>query len=724
MHFERFFRLVSYIAVFCGFVSLWVSGTFGIAGTGLFIAVMIVAWRLEGSRWQISEKLGTVLIVLALPLYFAAWHFRIITFSGGEAAIAGILARMILSLTAIKLLQKKSDRDWIFLYLMSFFEVLLAAGLSISALYLLTFIVYLLVMASAIIAFEIRKTSHAVELKVSGETVHERDPSSESKAALPVRRLPSAALTLIVFIIVLALPLFFLLPRVGGAGFGGNQLGQKTSSGFSDTVRLGGIGQIQQSNEVVMRVKLEGSANADSGLYFRGVALDTFDNKSWSKSKTGTKIAFEKGEGELVQVDFSAGRENRAIQTIYLEPLDTPVLFALTRAVAIQGNFPVVFKDAYGSLTYSRSYERVSYKVLSDRSLPSASQLRADDKPYISDVSNYRLLPPAFDRRIANLAETVAATAKNRYDKARAIESFLQNNFGYTLEQKAGGDEPLADFLFNVREGHCEYFATAMAMMLRTQGIATRIVNGFNGGEYNDAAEVTIVRQRNAHAWVEVYFPGEDVWVPFDPTPFSGQTAATSSAGITASISKYLEALETFWIQHFVAYDDQEQRSLVRSVRNGIGEYQSGIMSYLNQAQNILAEWWKNVRGDKGLQASVIAIAYGIGYVAAAIFGIFLFIWLFRKIERLPIWQRLWDRFFKKRHASIIEFYDRMQRILADKGWIREPHQTPLEFAYSSGIPEVVSITEKYNRVRFGEKNLSRDEADEIETWLKNLKAD
>jgi len=120
----------------------------------------------------------------------------------------------------------------------------------------------------------------------------------------------------------------------------------------------------------------------------------------------------------------------------------------------------------------------------------------------------------------------------------------------------------------------------------------------------------------------------------------------------------------------------------------------------------------------------MIAIAYGAGYVAAAIFGLFLFIWLFRKIKRLPIWQRLWDRFFERRHASIIEFYDRMQRILADKGWIREPHQTPLEFAYSSGMPEVVSITEKYNRVRFGEKNLSRDEADEIETWLKNLKAD
>jgi len=725
MNFERFFRLVSYSAVFCGFLSLWVSGTFGIVGTALFVALMFAAWRLEGSHWQISEKLGTVLIVLALPLYFALWKFRIITFSGGEAAVAGILARMILSLTAIKLLQKKSDRDWIFLYLMSFFEVLLAAGLSISPLYLLTFIVYLLVMASAIIAFEIRKTSHAVELKVSGETVRERDPSSESNTVISVRRLPSAAMTLIVFIIVLALPLFFLLPRVGGAGFGGSQLGQKTSAGFSDTVRLGGIGQIQQSNEVVMRVKLEGTADDNGGLYFRGIALDTFDNKSWSKSKNGTKIAFEKGAGDTMQVDFSSGPENRTIQTIYLEPLDTPILFALPHAVAIQGNFPVVFKDAYGSLTYSRTFDRVSYKVLSDRSLPSASELRADDKPYIADVSNYRLIPPLFDQRIAKLAEKITATEKNRYDKARAVELYLQNNLGYTLEQKAGGDEPLADFLFNVREGHCEYFATAMAMMLRTQGIATRMVTGFNGGEYNDAADVTVVRQRNAHAWVEVYFPGEDVWVPFDPTPFAGQTsAATSSGGISGSINKYLEALETFWIQHFVAYDDQEQKSLARSVRNSFVDYQSGITSYLSQAKNILTEWWKDVRGDKGLQSSLVAIAYGVGYIAAAIFGIFMLIWLFRKIKRLAIWQRLWDRLFKKRHASIIEFYERMQRILRDKGRIREPHQTPLEFAYSSGLPEVVNITEKYNRVRFGEKNLTRNEADEIESSLKKLETE
>src|SRR5580765_8070781 len=140
MNFEKFFRLVSYAAVFCGFFSLWVSGTFGVIGTALFIAVIVAAWLLEGTRWQISERLGTVLIVLALPLFYFAWRFQVIAPTGGETWIAGLLARMILSLAAVKLLQKKSDRDWVFLYLMSFFEVLLAAGLSISALYLASFL--------------------------------------------------------------------------------------------------------------------------------------------------------------------------------------------------------------------------------------------------------------------------------------------------------------------------------------------------------------------------------------------------------------------------------------------------------------------------------------------------------------------------------------------------------------------------------------------------------
>ncbi len=721
MNFEIFFRFISYAAVFCGFLSLWVSDTFGIVGSAIFLAVWIAAWFLEGSRWQISELVGTVLIVLALPVFYLIWKNQLITPTGGDTWIAGILSRLILSLTAIKLLQRKTDRDWIFLYLMSFFEVLLAAGLSISALYLGSFIAYLLVMVCAIIAFEIRKTSRAVKHKIEGSTANKKNETSESQMVLPVRRLPLTAITLIAFIVSLAMPLFFMLPRVGGAGFGGDQKGISTSSGFSDSVTLGRFGRIEQSDEIVMRVRFEG--NADSGgLYFRGIALDTFDNRTWSRSKIGPNFAIEKGDRDLVQVDVAASRGDLLIQTIYLEPLDTPTLFALPRPVGVQSSFPAIYRDPYGFLSFPRNSDRVSYKVISDRNVPTDAQLRVDDRSYTSEFQNYLYLPPVYDPKIEELATQITANKSNTYDRALAVESYLKTNFGYTLDQKANGEEPLSDFLFNVREGHCEYFATAMAIMLRTQGIATRVINGYHGVEYNETAGVTIIRQRNAHSWVEVYFPGEKVWVTFDPTPLARQNDALSSSGFAGTVKKYIEALETFWIQYFVSFDDQEQQSLARSLRSGFADYQATISSYIAVARDRLAEWVRQVRGDKGLQASLNAIGYGLGYIAGAVLALLLFIWLYRKIIAARTWQRFRSRFFRNQQASIIEFYERMQKILSSKGFAREPHQTPLEFAFSTGNQAVVSLTKKYNAVRFGELNLSLNEADEIKEWLESLK--
>lgn len=698
---------------------MWVSGTFGLLATAIFISVMVAAWFLEGSRWQISEKLGTVLIVAALPLYYLAWRAGFFQFADSGTMVAGLLGRLILSLSAIKILQRKSDRDWIFLYLMAFFEVLLAAGLSISALYLFSFVFFVFVMVCTVIVFEVRKTGRMTRDKMA--PVVAADVELAVSGTLPGKRLPVTAIVLIFFIISLAVPMFFLLPRVGGAGLGGNPAGVSTSSGFSDTVKLGGIGNIQQNNQVVMRVRLEGEGNDTSRLRWRGVALDTFDNKSWSR-KVAAKEPRGRSERDIIPIDYTSGRGQLTTQTVYLEPLENPVLFALPKIIGVQGNFPVLFKDRHGSVSFNRSGERISYKVLSDRSLPSPEALRTDRVEYPNDVDSYLKLPDGIDPRIKQLAAQVTEQSRNRYDAAKSIESYLQNNFGYTLEQKASGDQPLADFLFNVKEGHCEYFATAMAIMLRTEGIATRVVNGFSQGEYNDTADVWVMRQRNAHAWVEVYFPGENAWVPFDPTPFSGQVAeGGATAGLTASLGKYLEALETFWIQYFVAFDNQEQRSLFTSVKRGFSDYQAKTSGWMNGVTGKLSDWWADVRGDNGIETSLAAVGRGALYLVAGVVGLYLFVWLCRRIVKLKVWRRLWDRVFGRRDASIIAFYQRMIETLAEKGFIREPHQTPLEFAYALEMPEAVKVTEKYNRVRFGDKSLSAPETTEIEAWLNGL---
>ncbi|MBK9437565.1 MAG: DUF3488 domain-containing protein [Chloracidobacterium sp.] len=721
MNFERFFKVISYAVVSCGFFSLWVSGTFELTSTILFVSLVAAAWALEDSRWQLSERVGTILIVLAMPVFYLAWRFGLFEFSGSETAVAGILARMILSLTAIKLLQKKNGRDWIFLYVMAFFQVLLVAGLSISAMYLGSFVLFLLVSVCAIITFEIRKTSSTVH--------HAGSPDAPAKGtepgtvAISVNRLPTVAVALIIFTVIVALPLFFVLPRVGSAGLGVSQPSLATSSGFSDVVKLGGIGKIQQNDAVVMRVRSDRGGRALDGMYLRGVALDSFDNRSWSKSKRFSSEPYVRGDRDVIQFDFATGRDTLTAQTIYLEPLDSPILFGMPRVVAVQGNFPVLNRDAYGSISFQRADDRVSYKVFSDVSVPPVEHLLNDNGVYRADDATYLQLPSNLDGRISSLATSVTAGKLSRYEKATAIEKYLQSTFNYTLEQKAGGDEPLSDFLFNVREGHCEYFATAMAVMLRTQGIATRIVNGFSGGEYNDTADVTIVRQRNAHAWVEVYFPKEAAWITFDPTPFAGQPQAGTSSALMSGLSKYVEAFEMFWIQYFVAYDNQEQASIARSFKRGFSEYQSSAADGLSRAQQIVAEWWAEVRGDKGASTSAAAIGMAVSYLVGTVVIILICIWSIRRIGRLKLWTRLRRRLSSKSDKSIVEFYQRMLEVLADRGIVRQPHQTPLEFAHESGIPEALFVTETYNRVRYGKDNLPKDQAEKINEFLVSLAA-
>lgn len=723
---DNFFKIISYGVVISGFLSLIASGGVGLIISIVFGAVIILSWFLEKTSWQISERVGTGIIFLAVPLFYLDQKYQISGFNTRELIAAGNLIRLILILTGIKLLQKKSDRDWIFIYLISFFEVLLASGLSISPFFLASFILYLLFAVCSIILLEVKKSSQKIWEK-SDDNSFQLLESSKSVSKLSFSKLFLTSISLCLLIGFFAIPLFFVFPRVGGADFGGSSGNPTNITGFSDSVRLGEIGILKQSDQVVLRGRIEKDNRTRIGYFrWRGVALDTFDNHTWRKSNLQYPESFIKTDKDFFLLDSATDAEHIVTQTIYLEPLDTPVLFALSKPVAVQGDFQFLAKDAEGAIKIPRSHsERTSYKVFSDVRTPGVELLRKDNELYPTQFQRYLQLPDKYDTRISDLAHDIIekAGAKNRYDEARAIENYLQNNYGYTLQLKAGGDEPLADFLFNIREGHCEYFATAMAIMLRTQGVATRIVNGFQQGEYNETADVYVVRQKDAHSWVEVYFPKENAWIPFDPTPAAGKFSEIEGQGFAAKINKYAEALETFWIQYVVSYDNQEQKTLARSFRNSFNNYQTKFSEWLNQTKSDLADWWKKARGDEGIEQSVKSIGSGILYLLAFVSGLILVFWFYRKILKLKLWEkfRIWLKF--KREVSIVEFYERMQKVLASKGLTRAAHQTPLEFAFALNMPEAVSITEKYNRVRFGEKNLSNDEVREIKNWLEDLES-
>ena len=253
--FEHYFFAISYLVTICGLLALFLSGGIGVIVLTFFVLATVLAWFLENSRWQISERVGVVLIVCVIPLFILNWKFQIL--GSGAALATGSLARLILFLCAIKLFQKKSHRDWVFIYIISFFEMLLAAGLSISPLYLAILVAYLFCMICAITAFEIQKSANDIsEKKKLAESIHSYSETDQNLLRSSIKRLPVISIGLLFLTILLAIPLFFVLPRVGGASLGGVSNGGSPMSGFSDSVRLGEIGKLKLSDENVMRVRL------------------------------------------------------------------------------------------------------------------------------------------------------------------------------------------------------------------------------------------------------------------------------------------------------------------------------------------------------------------------------------------------------------------------------------------------------------------------------------
>ena len=271
MNFGTYFRLASYSTIAAAALALVVAGGVGIGLAVGFAVVIVVAWKLEDTRWQFSERAALIIILVALPFFYIDWRLLHIfldvqLLESGAGARGGsevaLLAHLISFLTAVKLLQRKGDRDWFFLYLISFFEVLLAAGLSASPSFLATLVVYLLCALTTIIAFEIQKGRHKVaatetRLLVPAATTLFRKRPTSRRRYLETRRLPFVSGGLLFLIVVLALPFFLIAPRTtssalkrGGAGLAG-------VIGFSDSVTLGDIGQLKRNDEIVMHVRVE-----------------------------------------------------------------------------------------------------------------------------------------------------------------------------------------------------------------------------------------------------------------------------------------------------------------------------------------------------------------------------------------------------------------------------------------------------------------------------------
>ena len=301
------------------------------------------------------------------------------------------------------------------------------------------------------------------------------------------------------FTLVLAVPLFALLPRVTNPYFLGRGTGTGTvieAMGFTDEVTLDTIGRIRESQEVFLRARFDGPP-LDPELRFKAATFDLYDGRRWQRTPTLPPRA--RADGEAIRL--APGRPDQAVD-VYLQPLAERSLPLPAGTVTVQIPRRGVATGLGGTLELrSPLREVLEYSAGIARGGPPTT-IPPGDGPGEPTLDLAGVTP-----RMAALAAQAMGEG-SAAERARRLEAYLSREYGYTLDFVGrGAADPIEEFLFTYRSGHCEYFASAMVLLLRSQGIPARFVAGSLGGEYNPLTGYYIVRQSNAHAWVEAYLP-------------------------------------------------------------------------------------------------------------------------------------------------------------------------------------------------------------------------
>jgi transglutaminase-like putative cysteine protease len=488
-------------------------------------------------------------------------------------------------------------------------------------------------------------------------------------------------------------------------------------SGFSDNVELGQIGEIKKNSAIVMRVRTGSPVNYPL-LRWRGVAMSNFDGHRWFADARSRGTNRPTREGWILLAERSELEGRPAVEihfTIWLEPTGSEVLFAPFRPIALRGNFSTeggsydasvrrsyLYSDDAGSVfNPSHNYAPVRYDGISILPVARPSEARTASTTYPEEIRTlYLQLPSALDPRISQLARQITGAASNPLDKSAALEAYLRGNFAYTLNLTGNpGKDPLAHFLFETRAGHCEYFASAMTVMLRTLKIPARVVNGFLPGEYNSLAGDYIVRASDAHSWVEAYFPGYG-WLVFDPTPPAGD----SSLDLLSKMGLYVDWFQLNWNEWVINYDFSHQVVLARNVRQNSVDWTGILRTKFRQFQEHF------LRKLSAWQASHENLRFVFPVALVLLLVILRFEWIRKSARWLFLqWQVKSAATQGNNPLLASRLYAELLRVLEKRGYSRVVTQTPREFAYASGlqpelVPAIREFTELYVQARFGDK--------------------
>jgi len=662
-------------------LGLLASSFLAVAGSGYLDSATIVLGAcaillravllIRGKRLQASVRQVIGAVVACLVFFPADALFL----SHPTAAVV----HLVCFAAGAKVVFSTSDRDHLWMALFSFAVLISAAMLSLSFAFLAAMVLYLACGVAALTSGEIRR--------------------SMRKAAVAARGTPGLAARLMVLagsmaagVLALSAGLFFLSPHAAGQMIGGLLFHRVVLPGFSRQITLGAIGGIKRSVRSVMHVRLY-TQELPGNLKWRGGALTGFDGVNWfNPNPHETRLYTEDGRLDLVP---PAARRpgHHIVYDVALDAIDSDALFFIGTPEHVEINAPYVVSSDLGSYRLDgRPRPGFRYEAYSLVEEPPESSPDVRPAPVLDYADRARCLQlPALDPRIPALARAMTAGDTGDLQKARAIEQRLRSGYAYSLDlPRQMPADPLADFLFKRKKGYCEHFASAMAVLLRTVGIPSRLATGFQSGVYNDLTGLWLIRAQDAHAWVEAWIPGHG-WCTFDPTP-----PDTHSGFAASRLSLWADAAEGLWEEWIVGYDPNRQGSLMDRLQQKASRFGFRWFDSLTDAQS----YWDSAPGRWVRR---------FGSRAAAVIAAGLVLWFaVPPIVRIGgIARRVKQVRLGHLHAGDAALlYGRMLQILRRRGFQKPPWFTPAEFAASlppSAMGALVAeFTRAYNAWRYG----------------------
>ncbi len=686
--------------------------------------------------WALPQGLAKVLAVGTLGLLY-------LEYSMDETQAIRCLGHWLISLQLIKyFLPKTAEDDWA-LFLVGLMQVLIGAVINVGDQVGIWLFVWAVLAVWVLGQFFLQREARRF---LPGSST----PSKKREPLAPLRRDPyrglfdwpyfSAMVRVLAMTLALGFLFFLLLPRQTGAARSraGSSM-SKHLTGFDEEVALGQLGEILENDTPVMTIEFSDESKAPisppAEPLWRGVTLNNYDSGRWRRQTNRSLRTFP-----TFRVN-SPNRRGVIRQVVKLEPNDSSTLFGIRPFLEVNSGqrLPPSLNPIDGTAFRQDVRGAYDYEVISDAD-PDAPQ-NGEEVPSPRRIQEVLLaISPELKERLKQIALPLveglpSEGVEGARERGRALEAYLHDPqiFAYSLEMRAVDSslDPVEDFLVNRKEGHCEYFASALALLLRSIDVPSRLVNGFKGGDWNNITQSMTVRQKHAHSWVEAYGGqngrGQPIWIMFDPTPGNEREKSIAQVGgLASNFRTASDLLRYIWVFYIQGYDSNRQSKLLYTPLGFLAsQVRIGALILWKRTSETVAKLFHfhNIQALVSFKGFVVSfLVLSLSAASVKLLG--------RVFRKAVGWWRGASADDPGATAGIL-FYRRLAQLLAEYELERSPAETQHEFAHrafrflsgqGTGTQDVAELPQKivdaFYQVRFGHQDLSPETLDELERSL------